>query len=333
VPVVFASSVMKGLVCFVSYVAHLQTTVSVQLARGQAVHHARFGPDACVSISHSSQGTCVLATDCGNRNLTEVDFAFDCQMVDGSIDRHSFGYGGFDSLEEFDTGVPCAKCLAPSQASKFLAPGKSMQRSTEGAKPSGMMAVASRRLSQTATKQDWGLSGADDDQITNYGPQSCVSVWKNRVGECVMQTDCTKKAIHGYDFGLVCVDRIGVPTRHLFGKHSFDVRETFNTLIRCDRCLGLEDLSHTIRTNGQLAVLTSEVRELEGDMKDARKDLRALQNEVLRRDEEAEEAEEPEEEEEEESGEEEEDGAEQRSRVHTLGTSSPAPAPASSPAT
>jgi len=45
-------------------------------------------------------------------DIDDFEFAFDCQSSD-EIQRHSFGRGGFDDEEEFDTNVSCAKCLPP----------------------------------------------------------------------------------------------------------------------------------------------------------------------------------------------------------------------------
>merc|ERR1719371_85299 len=83
-------------------------------------------------------------------------------------------------------------------------------------------------------------------EVDEYGPDNCVSVYRSDEGHCIMRTDCQKETIVNYEFGLVCVNKQGFgqssPVKHLFGKNSFDPEETFDTLIKCDQCLGLEDI-------------------------------------------------------------------------------------------
>lgn len=72
-----------------------------------------FGPSGCVSLSVSDAGSCVIETDCDGQDLSEVDFSFQCVQGDGVV-AHSFGVGGFDTNEAFDTEVKCEKCVAQS---------------------------------------------------------------------------------------------------------------------------------------------------------------------------------------------------------------------------
>jgi len=74
-------------------------------------------------------------------------------------------------------------------------------------------------------------------KAVKYGPKDCVSTYKNGKGECVMQTKCAGVNIKDFEFGLLCVDKEGIPVHHNFGKGSFGTHEKFDTLIACDKCL------------------------------------------------------------------------------------------------
>merc|ERR1719188_2393043 len=100
-----------------------------------------------------------------------------------------------------------------------------------------------------------------------------------------MRTKCSKAEIHNYTFGLVCVDKVGAPVRHLFGKESFDPEETFDTLIACDQCLGLEDIPGHVAVNGQIMTLSEEIQDLKGMMKNISKDVERLNERVFGEDE------------------------------------------------
>merc|ERR1711939_1142011 len=82
-------------------------------------------------------------------------------------------------------------------------------------------------------------------RIVKYGPKDCVSTYRNKRGECIVKTDCAdvdEKKFKEYELGLLCVDKEGVPTRHVFGKGSFDPEEKFDTLISCHKCMGLDEI-------------------------------------------------------------------------------------------
>merc|ERR1719460_1678357 len=104
-----------------------------------------------------------------------------------------------------------------------------------------------------------GKGETGSSEVVKYGPASCVSVWRSEAGHCIMSTKCNKEDIANYEFGLVCVDKAGSPVKHLFGKDSFDPKETFDTLIKCDKCLGLEDIPDTVALAGEVASMAKEV--------------------------------------------------------------------------
>jgi len=71
-----------------------------------------FGPQSCAALTRSAEGTCMIRTNCNGVDLSKFEFAFDCDSS-GTVQRHSFGVGGFDDEDEFDTSVKCSECLPP----------------------------------------------------------------------------------------------------------------------------------------------------------------------------------------------------------------------------
>merc|ERR1719240_1147238 len=74
----------------------------------------------CVALNLSSEGTCVIQTNCDGVDLESFEFAFDCAMANDKVQRHSFGFGGFDAQEEFDTSVKCTTCNPPQSQHHVL---------------------------------------------------------------------------------------------------------------------------------------------------------------------------------------------------------------------
>eukprot|EP00747_Dinoflagellata_sp_TGD_P166674 gnl/TRDRNA2_/TRDRNA2_189828_c0_seq1.p1 gnl/TRDRNA2_/TRDRNA2_189828_c0~~gnl/TRDRNA2_/TRDRNA2_189828_c0_seq1.p1 ORF type:complete len:607 (-),score=229.89 gnl/TRDRNA2_/TRDRNA2_189828_c0_seq1:200-2020(-) len=298
-------------------------------------HAASFGPGSCVSLTKSSAGSCVLTTNCANQDISRFEFAFDCTSQHGSaIQQHSFGVGGFDTEEEFDTEVKCDECLppeqleapqpqapkpAPRQDANSKHPPKKRKKPKKPVAPQAVEParafVAHKSMAEAAMEASRAngfpvakLSAAERDEIrmeqklqkdkeeeriknskkkqvykmmknthpSKYGPDNCVETFKATDGHCIVKTDCKQEAIADYNFGLVCVDRTGVPVRHIFGKDSFDPKETFNTLIECDQCLGLETVPTKIAENGQLMVLSKNITEMADEMKQLEKDLHSI---------------------------------------------------------
>mmetsp|Transcript_29537 Transcript_29537/g.68121 ORF Transcript_29537/g.68121 Transcript_29537/m.68121 type:complete len:421 (-) Transcript_29537:87-1349(-) len=271
-----------------------------------------FGPNDCVSLTRSRASTCVLRTQCQGLDLSNFEFAFDCDTGADVIETHSFGLGGFDAVEEFDTEVKCRQCLQPSTGSSAASTEQSPEvasqeqavaveaaaqqaRSENGdeiktqyhpALPS-MVATARRQaMNQGSSKNLSGDSLFDSGlkamgTAVQYGPNGCVSTYKSSAGHCIMETSCQEEDIQNYEFGLVCVDDVGIPTKHLFGKGSFDPVETFDTLIVCEQCLGLEDIPDEVALNGQVAMLSKQVEELEKQMENVTQDVAMLNKKAL----------------------------------------------------
>jgi hypothetical protein len=260
---------------------------------------AKFGPDNCVKLSRSAAGSCVISTGCKGLDTSSTEFAFDCidQSGKGDVVRHSFGVGGFEADEEFDTDVKCGRCapLLSQQHQQPAAKKKKVAHVEANLKPAPALvtpkseaeqqhevvpgAVGLRAKATTGAQAQasmWPFSSAGKaekaekgtSEAIKYGPDSCVSVWRSAAGHCIMSTECDKKAIAEYEFGLVCVDKKGSPVKHLFGKNSFDPKETFDTLIKCEQCLGLEEIPDTVNLAGEVASMAKEIKSITDAMKD-----------------------------------------------------------------
>jgi len=279
-----------------------------------------FGPKNCVSLSRSSAGSCVLSTECEGIDISAVEFAFDCiaQSGSGDIVRHSFGIGGFEVNEEFDTEVKCGRCshplpagekpkvetvlkkvvpppaavkvvqkpapvkVAPAPVEQPKAkheesiPGAVVFRAQAGVKAKGQAKAAT-------TAKMWPFSGskAEKPDAVKYGPNGCVSTWRSDAGHCMMATDCKGSNISNYEFGLVCVDKSGSPVKHLFGKDSFDAEESFDTLIKCKQCLGLEDVPDQVALAGEVASMAKDITNLKDVLKNISVNVQMLNAKVF----------------------------------------------------
>jgi len=223
-----------------------------------------YGPNNCVSITRSQQGSCVITTNCGEGDdLGKLEFAFDCQNA-ASLQKHSFGVGGFDQQEEFDTNIKCSQCHVPEklQHRKPHKPHKVLQKKKahEVVKKKADIHIPSaghhsaahtphhswhenvHALHAAQSKTEAKQSKFDDDLVDKYGPGDCVETWRGTTGTCTVRTRCKDQDVSNYDFGMLCVQNTssGENVKHLFGKGSFDKEEEFDTLIKCEQCLGLK---------------------------------------------------------------------------------------------
>jgi hypothetical protein len=79
-----------------------------------------WGPQNCAEIFRSATtGTCVIRTSCEAVDISNFEFAFDCESS-GEVQRHSFGKGGFDDDDEFDTSVKCTACVPPEHTEEHM---------------------------------------------------------------------------------------------------------------------------------------------------------------------------------------------------------------------
>ena len=79
----------------------------------------------------------------------------------------------------------------------------------------------------------------------------------------------------GYQYGLTCVDDKGDSVRHMFGEESFDAVETFDTLIDCSLCLGLDAEGPP---GPKLKSVTESVATLTSEMDDLHKDVQLIKD-------------------------------------------------------
>jgi len=209
----------------------------------QATADANYGPHNCVSISRSPQGTCVFKTQCTGIDTSKFDFSFSCADSEGGFALHSFGLGGFDDMEEYDTEVKCASCGAPLPV--VTAPARANLAVSAG-------------VSMEPTKKE-------EFRVAKYGPEgNCISTYKSKSNTCILKTDCSENALDGMTMGFVCADAKGHMVRHDFGKDSFSHKEEFDTLIPCTQCLALDNFDSGKDT--EEAVLKDELTVLKGDV-------------------------------------------------------------------
>jgi phage-related minor tail protein len=93
-----------------------------------------------------------------------------------------------------------------------------------------------------------------------YGPGGCVTTYKGPAGTCIMETSCEGESMANYTYGLMC-DKGGERVRHVFMGDAFEPVESFDTLIECDLCLGL-DTAGSVGIGQEVGELKDEVKVL-----------------------------------------------------------------------
>lgn len=241
------------------------------------------------------------------RELTPASssFSFDCETSPGNRLKHSFGIGGFDDQEEFDTSIKCSKCIAPvthyderptvkapvtvkavpiTTASPVMVQQDS---STEPGMNNRGQAVVTGISPQEGPMHVHFLAGAAAAQkaaeatVEKYGPSNCVETWRDdKTGHCHVQTKCKGVDTTKYMFGLICLDKDDTKTRHLFGVDSFDSEETFDTLIACKECLALDNYTKVTELEAENAELAAEVDSLATEVGTISKTFTTLKDDV-----------------------------------------------------
>jgi hypothetical protein len=185
------------------------------------------------------------------------------------------GIGSFDQQEEYDTDMKCEECLPPQSKPSVVAKPLAKQPAAAAG-----VSLASVSVSREVAKRRDTPSDEPAPKAEWYGPDECVGVWRDdETGSCVMETDCKKDTqINVYEFGMLCVDKDNVMTRHIFGMGSFNHKETFNTLIKCSKCLALDEYMDGDKA---INVLTKAVKGMKDDLKDVSGDVKKLNAEVF----------------------------------------------------
>jgi len=109
---------------------------------------------------------------------------------------------------------------------------------------------------------EFPATGLAAPPVARYGPDQCVSTWKSSEGHCIVATECDANKLSRYELGIVCVDKKGYPEKHTFGNSSFKTEETFDTLLECDECLGLEAIPSAVVVAGDVATMQSQLDNL-----------------------------------------------------------------------
>lgn len=120
--------------------------------------------------------------------------------------------------------------------------------------------------------------------LVKYGPSSCVSVWKSKENHCIMSTNCSSissEVFSKYNMGLVCIDKAGYPVKHFMGNGSFAKEETFDTLIECDKCLGLDKIPDKVYLKGEVATSRTNIKELKDLAMNMSDQVKRLTNRVF----------------------------------------------------
>jgi hypothetical protein len=262
-----------------------------------------YGPDGCVHVSRSSQGTCVFKTSC-LKDISDVEFSFVCAEASGEQVEHIFERGALTKSDHWDTSVQCKKCLAPTMHHVLMKKAHDEEKDAEADEESDTEkdtekesekesekeeetveakeeakenatadeakkaeeAKAVEDLKETATK----MVAVPPSYAAFYGPGGCVTTYKGPSGSCIMETNCEGESMADFTYGLMCVDGKGDRVRHVFMGDAFDSVETFDTLIECDLCLGLDSagsvgLGQEVgELKDEVKVLTEKVAALEG---------------------------------------------------------------------
>jgi hypothetical protein len=96
----------------------------------------RYGPSNCIRISQSSTGSCMISTECQGVDTSMAEFGFSCVREGKDTEWHSYGKGGFEASEEFDSGYKCDECGGPaSDAARVQSYGVEMKHIDTTPKP------------------------------------------------------------------------------------------------------------------------------------------------------------------------------------------------------
>jgi hypothetical protein len=145
----------------------------------------KYGPEHCVQLSRSKEGTCVIETNCPADSIGNFTFDFLCTDGGGGEVIHSFGTGGFLDEETFDTGVTCKTC-SPAEGGVLLT--AESDEATTAAPAAAEEAVPPKSASF-------------------YGPGSCVASYRSPSGTCIVETRCTGKEEQLKDYNVIDLRR------------------------------------------------------------------------------------------------------------------------------
>lgn len=235
-----------------------------------------FGPDKCVALKRSTEGTCVLQTRCKGNNISKTEFAFVCFNPGAAMPHalHSFGRGGFSLQETFDTKVSCKTCISVDTAFQT---GDSVVRNALAALPLSRLPSLSGAVQGAGVYSVQQLSEFKPKEAAVFGPDFCISTFRAPAGTCLIRTRCADADLTKFNVGVTCLDQSGGYTRYLFGKDSFKPEETFDTLVTCEKCLGVGPEASQFALHGLMPrKLVDDVNTLKFDMQTMKEKVRVL---------------------------------------------------------
>lgn len=256
-----------------------------------------FGPAGCVSVSKSTMGSCVITTNCKGHDkaIKDLEFAFTCEdpqnekgeVQKGEVQKHSYGLGGFLTIESYDTEVKCGSCHAPPDAIVAASNAAAEELAKTNTGTAAATVETTKQKEEINAQEDAALTKEDEviaDRVS-YGPGKCISTYKSTGGTCIVETDCTQEQVAEYEFGMVCAEPDGTLTKHVFGKNSFTNKEAFDTLIECKQCLGLDEVAEDGDIAKQVAGLKEEVSSLKTDLEGIKTDVQTIADTVKKKEE------------------------------------------------
>eukprot|EP00927_Polykrikos_kofoidii_P065262 TRINITY_DN61041_c0_g1_i1.p1 TRINITY_DN61041_c0_g1~~TRINITY_DN61041_c0_g1_i1.p1 ORF type:complete len:544 (-),score=92.90 TRINITY_DN61041_c0_g1_i1:69-1700(-) len=240
-----------------------------------------FGPNNCVSLTKSQTQTCVISTDCSAESIPQVSFAFVCINGTGETLRrnlHSYGMGGFEPQEKFDSGVTCDSCMTVDSAFAAVKQSRSdadasvavLEQAAAIPKKAAPSPKGSPSTPKSAPRSLASSPALSTGAMAMYGPSACISTYLSTGGTCLIQTRCQQQEISDFNVGVTCVDSTGDFTRYLFGKSAFIAEEIFDTRLRCAECLGIGSKPRFQRSAVLPKALVQEVSALHIEVKNLR---------------------------------------------------------------
>mmetsp|Transcript_16787 Transcript_16787/g.46206 ORF Transcript_16787/g.46206 Transcript_16787/m.46206 type:complete len:364 (-) Transcript_16787:194-1285(-) len=232
-----------------------------------------FGPKDCISLGKSNLGTCVITTHCGKEDLSKVEFSFACLNKGGPMPKavHTYGIGGFNTEEVFDSGVPCDNCTTVNFARRSGGPLAHDEIANVSQRLKGSMDV--RHGPHHHDRSAAPKAPAASTPVAFFGPSACVSTYLSPLNTCIIKTRCRGVDLSNFAVGVTCLDQTGDYTRYLFGKNGFDAEEVFDTTLKCKACIGVGD-QPSYQLNGLIPKTIVE------DLSSLKSELKSLRDEV-----------------------------------------------------
>lgn len=204
------------------------TALPESLAQVTSGNPASFGPDGCVELSVTKDGTCQISTHCSGKDISDTEFALVCINPNNEqpYALHTYGKGGFGDEEAFDTGIQCERCATTSSAF-------SRHEDAPSPPPPAPTTTTAPPAPTTTT--------APERETAYFGPAGCFVTYLSKAGTCMVRSKCNGKDLSKFNPGITCTDKAGGYTRYYLGLNTFKEEETFDTTLKCQACVGVGD--------------------------------------------------------------------------------------------